>query len=63
MGDFYLSQVALACLSRVMRIYTVFCLPTDAEVPYTFEVVAATEAGESVPFVQTIFTREGSKYI
>ena len=29
--------------------------------PYTVEVVAATEAGVSEPFVQTIFTREGGK--
>ena len=35
--------------------------PIEPEVPYTFEVVAATMAGESIPFVQTIFTREGGK--
>ena len=40
-----------------MIVYFLFLI--DPEVPYTIEIVAATEAGVSEPFVQTIFTSEG----
>ena len=49
-------------INLCLSIYTMSLFhPIEPEVPYTFEVVAATMAGESIPFVQTIFTREGGK--